>query len=45
MVTPLLFSLPIALVAGELSAALPEEGGGYAWARRALGPFLGFQVA
>src|SRR6185369_1077127 len=27
------------------SAALPEEGGYYAWVRRALGPFWGFQEA
>jgi len=26
---------------GELAAALPEEGGYYAWVRRALGPFWG----
>ena len=30
---------------GELSRALPEEGGYYAWVRRALGPFWGFQEA
>ncbi len=30
---------------GELAAALPEEGGYYAWVRRALGPFWGFQEA
>jgi amino acid transporter len=30
---------------GELSSALPEEGGYYAWVRRALGPFWGFQEA
>ena len=30
---------------GELASALPEEGGYYAWVRRAMGPFWGFQEA
>ncbi len=30
---------------GELSAAMPEEGGFYVWVRRAMGPFWGFQEA
>ncbi len=38
LVTPLLWSLPTALMVGELASALPDEGGYYAWARRALGP-------
>jgi amino acid transporter len=29
----------------ELSSTLPEEGGYYAWVRRAMGPFWGFQEA
>jgi amino acid transporter len=45
LATPLVWSLPTALMVGELSAALPEEGGYYAWVRRALGPFWGFQEA
>ena len=45
LITPLLWSLPTALMVGELGAALPEEGGYVAWVRRALGPFLGFQEA
>jgi amino acid transporter len=45
LVTPLVWSLPTAMMVGELSAAIPEEGGYYAWARRALGPFWGFQEA
>jgi amino acid transporter len=45
VVTPIVWSLPISLMVGELSAAIPEEGGYYAWARRALGPFWGFQAA
>ena len=43
--TPLLWSLPTALMIGELSSALPEEGGYYAWVRRGLGNFWGFQEA
>jgi amino acid transporter len=42
---PLVWSLPTALMLGELSSMLPEEGGFYVWVRRALGPFWGFQEA
>ena len=42
---PLLWSLPTGFMIGELSSALPEEGGFYAWVRRAMGPFWGFQEA
>ncbi|GAC1427984.1 MAG: amino acid permease [Acidobacteriaceae bacterium] len=42
---PLVWSLPTALMVGELASALPEEGGYYRWVRRALGPFWGFQEA
>jgi amino acid transporter len=45
LVTPLLWSLPTALMVSELSSALPESGGYYAWVKRALGPFWGFQEA
>jgi amino acid transporter len=45
LAAPVLWSLPTALLVGELAAALPEEGGYYAWVRRALGPFWGFQEA
>ena len=44
-VTPLFWSLPVALLVGELSAAIPEDGGYYVWVRRAMGPFWGFQEA
>src|SRR5512140_3528429 len=44
-IVPLLWSLPTALMVGELSSAIPEEGGYYEWVRRALGPFWGFQEA
>jgi amino acid transporter len=42
---PLLWSLPTALMVGELASAIPAEGGFYVWTRRALGPFWGFQDA
>jgi amino acid transporter len=45
LLTPLLWSLPTAFMIGELSSALPHEGGYYAWVRRALGNFWGFQEA
>jgi amino acid transporter len=44
-VTPLIWALPTGLMVGELSAAMPQEGGFYVWVRRALGPFWGFQEA
>src|SRR5579859_1864095 len=44
-VTPLIWSLPTGLMVGELSAAIPAEGGFYVWVRRAMGPFWGFQEA
>src|SRR5437879_8649207 len=43
--TPLLWSLPTAFMICELSSALPHEGGYYAWVRRAMGNFWGFQEA
>lgn len=45
MITPVIWSFPMALMVSELSSALPEEGGFYAWVRRALGRFWGFQEA
>ncbi len=44
MLTPVLWSLPVALIMAELASAMPEEGGYVAWTRRAFGPFWGFQV-
>jgi amino acid transporter len=44
-VLPFLWSFPTALMLGELASAVPAEGGFYAWVRRALGPFWGFQEA
>jgi len=45
LLTPILWSLPTAFMIGELSSALPAEGGYYAWVRRAMGNFWGFQEA
>jgi len=43
LVLPLVWSLPTALMIGELAGAIPAEGGFYVWVRRALGPFWGYQ--
>jgi amino acid transporter len=45
LLTPLVWSFPVALMVGELAAALREDGGFYVWVRRAMGPFWGFQEA
>jgi len=45
LLLPLVWSLPMALVASELNSAIPGEGGLYVWTRRALGDFWGFQAA
>jgi len=42
LVMPLVFSLPISFMVGELATAIPEGGGYYAWTRRAFGPAWGF---
>jgi amino acid transporter len=42
---PVLWCLPTAFMIGELSSSLPSEGGYYAWVRRGLGNFWGFQEA
>jgi amino acid transporter len=43
LVIPLVWSLPTALMIGELAGAIPAEGGYYVWVRRALGGFWGYQ--
>ncbi len=43
ILTPLVWSLPTALMVAELATAMPVEGGFYFWVKRALGPFWGFQ--
>ncbi|HVJ09522.1 MAG TPA: APC family permease [Acidisarcina sp.] len=45
LLLPFFWSLPTALMIGELASAVPAEGGFYVWVRRALGPFWGFQEA
>ncbi len=45
LLTPILWSLPTSLMIGELASAMPEEGGYYAWVRRAMGNLWGFQEA
>jgi len=45
LLVPVLWSLPTALMVGELSSAIPDDGGYYIWVKRALGPFWGFQEA
>jgi amino acid transporter len=43
LVLPFLWSLPAALMIGELASSIPAEGGFYIWVRRAMGPFWGYQ--
>jgi len=45
VVVPLTLSLPTALMAAELTALMPVEGGFYFWVKEALGPFAGFVEA
>lgn len=42
---PLTLSIPTALMAAELTALMPVEGGFYFWVKEALGPFAGFAEA
>ncbi len=43
LVLPIIWSLPTALMIGELASAIPAEGGFCIWVRRALGPFWGYR--
>jgi amino acid transporter len=43
VVTPMLWSLPTAMMVSELATAIPEEGGFYIWVRRGMGRFWGYQ--
>jgi amino acid transporter len=43
VILPLIWSLPTALMIGELASAIPAEGGFYVWVYRAMGPFWGYQ--
>lgn len=40
---PVFWSVPEALIVGELASMLPEEGGYYRWVHHAFGPFWAFQ--
>ncbi len=44
-IIPLTLSLPTALMAAELTALMPVEGGFYYWVKTGLGPFAGFAEA
>jgi hypothetical protein len=43
LVVPWLWSLPMALMTAELTAAMPEDGGFVVWVERAFGRFWAFQ--
>ena len=45
LVSPLVWSLPIALMVAELATLMPEEGGYYIWVRETLGSFWAVQEA
>ncbi len=45
LIVPITLSLPTALMAAELTALMPVEGGFYYWVKEALGPFAGFVEA
>ena len=45
LIVPITLSLPTALMAAELTALMPLEGGFYYWVREALGPFAAFVEA
>ena len=44
MALPIIWALPMALIASELGSAIPDSGGFYIWTRRGLGRFWGFQA-
>ncbi len=43
LLTPFIWSLPTVLMVMELATSIPVEGGYYAWVKRGLGGFWGFQ--
>jgi amino acid transporter len=45
VLTPLIYSLPVSLLAAELTALIPDEGGYYVWVRQAFGRFWAVQEA
>src|SRR6267378_1464969 len=44
ILTPILWSAPVALAMAELASAMPDEGGYVTWTRRAFGPYWAFLV-
>lgn len=44
IITPLIYSLPIALMVAELATMMPVSGGYYQWVKEGLGSFWGFQA-
>jgi len=42
VLVPLMLSVPTAMMAAELTALIPDEGGFYLWVKEAFGPFAGF---
>ena len=44
VLTPILWSAPVALAMAELASAMPDEGGYDTWTRQAFGPYWAFQV-
>ena len=44
LLTPLVWSLPVALAIAEMASAMPDEGGYVTWVTRAFGRYWGFQV-
>jgi amino acid transporter len=44
MLTPIMYSLPIALMVAELATMMPVSGGYYQWVKEGMGPFWGFQA-
>ncbi len=44
VLTPILWSAPVALVMAELASAMPDEGGYVTWTRQAFGSYWAFQV-
>ena len=43
IVTPIIWSVPAALMVAELGTAIPIEGGFYQWVKAGLGRFWGYQ--
>jgi amino acid transporter len=39
---PLIFAVPLGLIAAELGSAIPEEGGYYKWVQRGMGEYWAF---